>query len=148
MRKTIFLLATLCAVAGQAHADQAHDEVVTFVKSAITAIHKNEQAAFARFNNKNDHQFHHDGLYIFVYDTKGKCLAHGANPRLIGVDLSQQADASGRKFIQDRLKLARTAGHGWQTYQYFDPKTKAIEDKESYIERSGNLIVGAGLYKK
>lgn len=62
MRKTIFLLAALCAFAGPAHADQAHDEVVTFVKSAITAIHKNEQAAFARFNDKKDHQFHPDGL--------------------------------------------------------------------------------------
>lgn len=148
MRKITFLLAALFVFAGPARADQAHDQVVTFVKAAIAAIHKNEQAAFSRFNDKKDHQFHHDGLYVFVYDTKGTCLAHGANPRLIGVNLSQQTDASGRKFIQERLKLALTAGHGWQTYQYFDPQTKAIEDKESYVERTGNLIVGAGLYKK
>lgn len=143
MKKIVCLLIALFAFA-----DQAHDQVVAFVKSAIAAIHKNQSEAFTRFNDKRDHQFHHDGLYIFVYDTKGKCLAHGANSRLIGVDLSQQTDASGRKFIQDRLKLAMAAGHGWQTYKYFDPQTKAIEDKESYIEKTGNLIIGAGLYKK
>jgi len=122
-------------------------EAEALVKKAIAFIKANgKDRAFAEFTNKNG-QFVDRDLYIFVYDMSGTCLAHGQNPRMVGKDLSDLTDPSGKAFVKERIELAKAKGKGWQNYLFSEPTTKKIEHKTAYIEKYEDVIVGSGAYK-
>ena len=56
-------------------------------------------------------------------------------------------DQDGKFVIQESISIAKGPGHGWADTRFFDPVTKAIEDKSAWIERMGNFFVGVGVYK-
>lgn len=122
-------------------------EAEALVKKAISFVKVNgKDKAFAEFTNKNG-QFVDRDLYIFVYDMSGTCLAHGQNPKMVGKDLSDLTDPSGKAFVKERIMLAKTKGKGWQNYKFSEPATKKIKDKTAYIEKYEDIIVGSGAYK-
>ena len=122
-------------------------EAEALVKKAIAFIKANgKDKAFTEFTNQKG-QFVDRDLYIFVYDMGGKVLAHGQNPKMIGKDLSDLTDSSGKAFVKERIEIARTKGKGWQNYKFSNPLTKKIEDKTAYIEKYEDVIVGSGAYK-
>ena len=122
-------------------------EAEALVKKAIAFIKANgKDKSFAEFTNRSG-QFVDRDLYIFVYDMSGTCLAHGQNPKMVGKDLSDLTDPSGKAFIKERVELAKTKGKGWQDYLFSEPTTKKIEHKVAYIEKYEDVIVGSGAYK-
>ena len=71
------------------------------VKKAVAYYKaKGKDAAFAEINNPKG-QFTDRDLYVVVYDTNGKVLAHGANAKMIGKDTTDidavQAEAVERE---------------------------------------------------
>jgi len=121
-------------------------EAEALVKKAIESFKsKGKDATFAEINNPKG-KFTDRDLYIFVYDMNGKCLAHGQNPEMIGKDLIDKVDADGKYFVKERIEIAKTKGSGWQYYKFKDPLTKKTEFKRAYVERSGELIFGSGIY--
>jgi signal transduction histidine kinase len=50
-------------------------------------------------------------------------------------------------FVKERIKLANTAGKGWQDYKFTNPVTKKVEPKTMYIEKFDNYIFACGVYK-
>lgn len=122
-------------------------EAEALVKKAIAFVKANgKDKAFAEFTNQKG-QFVDRDLYIFVYDMNGKVLAHGQNAKMIGKDLSDLTDPSGKAFVKERIEIAKTKGKGWQNYQFSNPTTKKVEDKTAYIEKVDDFIVGSGAYK-
>lgn len=87
-------------------------------------------------------------LYAVVYDMSGKCLAHGQNPKQVGKDLIDMADADGKEFVKERVALAKSKGKFWQDYKFTDPVTKKVLPKSAYCEKAGDVIVCAGVYKR
>lgn len=87
-------------------------------------------------------------LYVLVYDSKGVALAHGANEKLVGKDLSALKDANGVPIIAG-MQLAASKGGGWFDYDWADPLTKKITPKSTYARRqpSGEGFIGVGVYK-
>jgi len=123
-------------------------EAEALVKKAIAYIKTNEkEKAFAEISNPKGKFIDRD-LYIFVYDLKGVCVAHGFNQKMIGKDLSAMKDIDGKSYVKERIEIAKTKGHGWQDYKFTDPVSKKIEQKSAYIERLDDLIVGCGIYKR
>jgi len=123
-------------------------EAEALVKKAIAYIKTNEkEKAFAEISNPKGKFIDRD-LYIFVYDLKGVCVAHGFNQKMIGKDLSGMKDIDGKSYVKERIEIAKTKGHGWQDYKFTDPVSKKIEQKSAYIERLDDLIVGCGIYKR
>ena len=60
-------------------------EAEAMVKKAVAEIKANgKDKAFAEFNNPKG-KFTDRDLYITVYDMNGKCLSHGANPKMTRV---------------------------------------------------------------
>jgi hypothetical protein len=55
------------------------------------------EKAFREFDNGA--AFHDRDLYVIVYDQGGKCLAHGANPVLIGKSLIDLKDSDGASVV-------------------------------------------------
>jgi len=143
------MLAVVCAagagVAGEKRGTPAEAEAL--VKRAIAYVKASgKEKAFAEFSNPKG-KFVEGDLYIFVYDMTGKCLAHGGNARMVGKDLMDLKDADGKPFVKERVDLASSAGKGWQNYKWNNPAVNKIENKTAYIEKYGDVIVGAGAYK-
>jgi cytochrome c len=124
------------------------DEATAMVKKALALIKANgNDKAFAEFNNPKGPFVDRD-LYIAVYDMTGKCVSHGANPKMIGRDLIDNKDVDGKEFVKERVEMMKKQASGWQEYKFRNPTTNQIEPKAMYIERVNDLIVGCGVYLK
>jgi cytochrome c len=86
-------------------------------------------------------------LYIVAYSLDGTCLAHGANDRMIGKNLSEVRDVDGKFYVRERVDLARTKQSFWHDYKFTNPVTKKIEPKQMYCEKVGDTLVCGGVYK-
>lgn len=124
------------------------DEAVAMAKKAIEYIKANGlEKAFTEFSDPNG-QFVDRDLYIVVYDMAAKCLAHGANQKMIGRDLIDNKDVDGKDFMKERVEIMKTQKTGWQDYKFRNPVSNQIEPKSMYLERYEDLIVGCGVYKE
>ena len=142
----LFLLST-AAITFAAESGTAA-EAEAMVKKAVTLVKsEGKEKAFAEFNNLKGKYVDRD-LYITVYDLNGKCLAHGANSKMIGKDLIDLKDSDGKAFVRERMELAKTKGKGWQDYKFTNPVSKKIEPKSMYFERVEDVVVACGIYKK
>ncbi len=124
------------------------DEAVAMVNKAV-AFYKKEGAekAFAAFDKKPG-DFTDRDLYVLVYSTSGKVLAHGANVKLIGKDMSEATDVDGKPYVKERMALAAKQKTFWQDYKFVNPVTKKIEPKQAYCDVEGTAIICSGVYKQ
>jgi len=124
------------------------DEAVAMVKKAVDFIKANgADKAYVEFSNPKG-QFVDRDLYIAVYDMSGKCLAHGANVKMIGRDLIDNKDVDGKEFVKERVEMMKKQTSGWQDYKFRNPTSNQVEPKAMYVERVNDVIVGCGIYKK
>jgi signal transduction histidine kinase len=144
----------LCAAAmfvmmvGYGYSAGTPAEAEAMVKKAIAFYKANgQEKAFAEISNPTG-QFVKDDLYVFVYDMKGKCVAHGFNQKMVGKDLIDLKDADGKFFVKERVEIAKTKGKGWQDYMFTNPTNKKLEHKTAYVEKVDDFIFGCGAYKK
>lgn len=88
-------------------------------------------------------------LYVDMRDLKtGIVLAHPINPSIVGKDLTDVPDPSGKKYRREIIELAAKSGKGWVDYMYKNPVSGKIEPKTTYILRVGDVVLEAGIYKK
>lgn len=143
----VLALVVVCLPLVHAGDKGTKDEAVAMVKKAIDFAKTNGiEKALAEISNPKG-QFVDRDLYVTVYDMNGKCLAHGANPKMIGRDLIDNKDIDGKEFMKERIALMKQQTTAWQEYKFMNPVTKQIEPKEMYLERYGDLIFGCGVYK-
>jgi cytochrome c len=156
MRFTAFIRSLLSVLAiagfvaqGTAHAaDQGTAaEAEAMVKKAAAFIKANgNDKAFEEITNGKT--FKDRDLYVFAYDFTGKNLAHGANPKLVGKDLSGLKDPDGKLIIPPLVEIAKTKGKGWsESFKFRNPATEKMEPKVVYVERVGDILLGCGIYK-
>jgi cytochrome c len=123
------------------------DEAIAMVKKAVAFIgQQGADKAYAEFDNKSG-QFVDRDLYVVVYGFNGVVLAHGANAKLIGKDMTDATDVDGKYYVKERLALAAKQADFWQDYKFVNPVTKKIEPKEMYCQRLNQTAVCAGVYK-
>ncbi|WP_044562681.1 cache domain-containing protein [Azospirillum sp. B4] len=123
-------------------------DAVAMVTRAVAHVKEvGQEKAFADFSTMGGPYTDRD-LYVVVYNLTGTCLAHGANAKLIGKDLSDAEDVDGKLYIQERMTLAKTNKTFWQDYKFTNPTSKKIEPKEMYCQVDGGLAVCAGIYKQ
>lgn len=120
-------------------------------KAAITLVDRGYEAlktlglskAVSDFTGSGD-QFRFGDLYLFVYDMKGQCLAHGKIPSLVGRNFYHAKDAQGNFYIQSMIKRATPEG-AWVNIQ---GQNNQIES--AYIRKvnlgTGQYIIGCGIY--
>jgi len=139
------LLATSSAFAKEQFATAKEAEAM--VVKAVAALKVNKQKTIDEINQKAPQWVDRD-LYAIVYDMSGKVIAHGANQKMVGKDMIDFKDVDGKLFIKERMELAKSKGTFWQDYKFTDPVTKKLLMKSTYCEKSGNLVVCAGIYKR
>jgi signal transduction histidine kinase len=81
--------------------------------------------------------------YLFIFDLKGRLLAHGEQSSLLFADQLEDKDVFGFPYVKEIIRTAQSGG-GWVTYAWRD----AV--KISYVQLvnkgSESFIVGAGYY--
>lgn len=129
-----------------ARADQKED-AVRMVKDAAAFYKANglEKALDALNDPKGP--FVKGALYVFAFDANGILLANATAPDKVGQNLLDVPDSKGKKFRREIVELAKKSGTGWVDYTILNPKNKTEEQKTSYVEVAGELILGCGVYK-
>ncbi len=148
--RTLLATAAVLLMTGPAFAEDhaTKDEATAMVNKAVALIKSaGPDKAYTAIDDKANADFHLKDLYIMVYSLDGKCLAHGANPKLIGKDMSDAQDSDGVYYVKDRMKLAQSQPSFWQDYKFTNPVSKKIEPKTTFCERLENTAVCGGIYK-
>ncbi len=144
-----YVLSLSLVVAGMSGmAAGTKDDAERMVKKAIQFMKDNgkEKALEAISDPKG--QFVKEDVYVIVYDMSAKCLAHGANAKLIGKNLIDMKDPDGFEYNKARVELAKSKGSGWIDYKFTNPTTKKVEPKTCYVEKFEDMIFSAGAYKQ
>ena len=147
--KSAVIVAGALAFAGAAGAGESanKDEATAMVKKAVSFIKaEGAEKAYAEISNKKG-QFIDRDLYVVVYQLDGKVLAHGANDKFIGKDMSEAQDVDGKLYVKERIEMANKQPSFWQDYKFVNPVTKKVEPKQMYCERVENTAVCGGVYK-
>jgi len=90
--------------------------------------------------------FRRGELYVFVFDTAGRYVASGANPRLAGTDAAGLKDAEGKPIVQAMIAETKDKPNAVIDYVWLNRQSNKVEHKHSYVTRDGSYIVGAGTY--
>lgn len=141
------LAAVLAAPALAKTGDATKEEAVDMVKRGVAAVQSmGADKAYAEFSTPNGKWVDRD-LYLAVFRLDGTSLAHGANPKQIGVNLMDRKDIDGKEFIRERMEMAKTKTTFWQDYKFVNPTSKKIEQKTMYCEKVTDTVVCGGVYK-
>lgn len=93
------------------------------------------------------------GMALFVIDTKAIVVAHSSRLELVGLNETNRADVSGKKFIQAIATGALKNGQGLEDYIYSDPSKTGLYYKTAYYRLTKGsdgreYIVGCIDFKK
>lgn len=144
---TGIMIALLYAGFAYAQEKGTANEAKALLSRAVAYYKANgKDKAFAQFNNTKG-RFVQSDLYIYVVDPDGNVLSHGADAKLIGRSLIDREDAAGKKFIKAIIDDTKVNNRGTMDYKWMNPQTKKIEQKSTFFERIGNVIIICGYYK-
>ena len=148
IKRLIFGLVALGFTSGaiaQPRGTKAEAEAV--VKATISYMKANGKEKALAEANKPDSSFRKADLYVFAYDKNGVNLAH-SNQKLVGKNLIDMNDADGREIIKELLNVGNSReGKGWISYRWPNPVSRAVEAKESYVEKYQDVYWMCGYYK-
>lgn len=152
-RRSLATLALAACIALPCFAEDrgTKDEAIALSNAAFEHIKKvGEAKAFADFTSDKAKWTNKD-LYVFVFDNKGTFLAHGANDKLVGRDMSNMKDANGKGkgIFPAMVDMVKTKNIGWVDYEWAHPQTKRVEGKSSYVRKTpgGEGLIGVGIYR-
>lgn len=120
------------------------DSVRLFINKAIAYLKANgRETAFKDFSHRTG-GFVIGSMTISVYDVEGIVLADSQNPELIGLNLKNTRDITGKLITQQILDTANTYEKGWVSY--FTKNSW----KATYVEKvklpDGDFIITAGYF--
>lgn len=119
--------------------------VENLVRKAYAYMKKHgEIAAQQEFTGTTKMDFRYGDLYVFVYDMKGKCIAHGGNETYVGQNHYNLLDQDGRPYVREYIEKAKKNGRGW-----VDAKLNN-SFQSAYVEKIdlglNSYVIGSALY--
>lgn len=143
--KIIGFIGCLCASINLL-ADSQQASMIQFVDRAkLHAEDVGKYQALKDFSNPNS-PFHHKGLHIFAYDFKGKVIAHGAKPKLVGKHLIELEDATGTEVVKVLIDKVKQ-GDSFMHYQWKHPRNQTILPRLVYVTQVDDTYwIGSGMY--
>ena len=150
-RRTVLVLAGLCLAGGAALAEVergTREEAKAMADAAFDHLKKvGPDRAYKDFTTDKAAWTRKD-LYVMVYNGKNVALAHGANAKLVGKDMSAIKDAAGKSVV-GALNAVAAKGGGWYDYDWPDPITRKLMLKSTYAHPmpSGDGFIGVGIFR-
>ena len=150
LNRSGFVCIVACSLAAGVAAQErgTKEEARAMVNAAVAHVKKvGPQKAFDDFTNDKATWVKKD-LYVFAYNYAGTVQGIGSNPKLVGKNLIDIKDGSGRYLIKDLGEVAKKGG-GWYDYDWADPVTKKIAPKSSYAVQVPGFdgFLGVGVYR-
>ena len=120
----LVVMASVALAASVMAQSAVKDECVALCKDAAKFINeKGVDAAIAEIGNKEG-KFVTKNTYVFLMDLEGNRLAHPYarpdQPKFM--KLFDYKDTTGKLFVQEYIKVAKTKGEGWVEYMYPTPE--------------------------
>jgi cytochrome c len=105
------------------------------------------ERAFAAFNNQKG-VFYRQDLYVFVLGmSDGVVHAYGGAPEgLVGANVLDMTDATGRPIFREMLALGQHQGGGALSYVWLNRVSNRVEDKTMLLRKVGDYLIGVGYY--
>jgi signal transduction histidine kinase len=122
-------------------------DAVAMVDKGLAYLQKNGKDALVQKINNKSPEFINGSIYLYLRGLDGIVIAHPINPKLLGKNMLDLPDADGKYYRKEIIALAKSKGKGWVDYRYNNPVSKQIENKTTYIFRSNDVILEAGIYK-
>lgn len=95
-------------------------------------IERNASWAFMNISAGASRYKDNPDIALFVIDTKAIVMAHSSRPGLVGLNETDRADVSGKKFIEAIVTGALKNGSGQEDYIYSDPNRTGLYYKTVY----------------
>lgn len=143
---TAAMFASLPAVAADDRGTK--DEAKALSDAAVAHISKVGLGQASKDFSADKAKWNPKDLYPFVMEFEG-IMRHHINDKLVGKNMLDVKDASGKEFGKEMVALAQATKKGWVDYEWTHPATKKIEDKSAYVQRvpGSNMLVGVGVYR-
>lgn len=121
------------------------EQAQALVAKAIAYYDQNGQdAAFTAIEDKQGAFVDYD-LYVFVYGPGRTIVAHGADASLKGTLIDTLIDIQGKPFGTALMDGATEEGV-WVDYTWYNPVTRELHPKSSWVVRHDGNVFGAGIY--
>lgn len=120
------------------------DKVVELVRRGYQLMKSSGVSVAAKeFMDKDANAYRLGDLYLFVYDLKGKCIAHGGNSSLVGQNQYDEKDQDGRYTVREMIDQAKIA-NGWVDFKLKNSfEAVYVEKVEMGID---TYIIGSGIF--
>src|SRR5260370_38253667 len=109
----------------------SREEAVAMVKRGEVKFQKDGPDVTFKAVTGQDGAFHDRDLYPFIYTLDGVCVAHGANPALVGKNLVDLKDQDGKFLIRELAATPKKTGGARGDYKWPNPNTNLIESESS-----------------
>jgi hypothetical protein len=73
--------------------------------------------------------------YVVLVDFKGNMLAHADNAKMVGKNMFEAKDATGKAFVQDTIKSVQATGESLIEMRWSNPETKKIDNARLMARR-------------
>lgn len=124
--------------------DAGRENAIDLVRRGYQMLKKTgESNSFNLFTSKREDEFRYGDLYLEVYGKFGRCMAHGANEELVGQEVINLQDDSGRYYIKEYIERAENGG-GWVNIKLKGAfKTVYVEKVDIGLK---TYVIACGLY--
>lgn len=141
-------LACLAMASVFAASQPTEKDAIAMAERGAAFIKAHGKEALMKKLVEKDADFVQGELYVDMRDINtGIVIAHPINPSIVGKNLTDVPDASGKVYRREIIELAAKKGKGWVDYMYKNPISGKIEPKTTYILRVGDVVLEAGIYK-
>ena len=141
---------SLAVAAGSAFAatEPTREDAIAMTERGAALIKAKGKQEMDNMINARHPDYVQGSLYIDMRDLyTGIVIAHPINSSIVGKDLTDVPDASGKKYRREIIELAQKSGKGWVDYQYKNPTSGKIEPKTTFIQRVDDVVLEVGIYK-
>ncbi len=121
------------------------EEAQAMVAKAVAAYGEKSAAVFAEITAPST-AFRDRDLYVFVIGSDHEIVAHGADAKRIGIDVTTLKDPDGKEYGKELVATASASG-AWVDYKFKDPLSGNIAQKSSWVVLHDGFIFGCGVYK-
>src|SRR4029434_3275705 len=126
-------------------------QIEALVNKTAARIESKGKAAYPEFR-KQGSEWWFGETYLFAYDTKLNVLLVAAFPENDGKNQTGKADANGKQYHDEFVKVVQSKGAGWVNYMFPRPGQTQPSQKWSYV-KAVNIdgtsgFVGAGFYSE
>ena len=145
LRAAGLLLCSILCLGNVAHAAEkgSVEEAKAMAEKAADLLRREgPEKAYAAFSQPAGPFLDRD-LYVFVWDSTGKCVFNAGLPSVVGKTLIDLKDPDGVMFVRNFIAVKDAA---WVEFKGSNQITQKIERKLNYIVAVGDLRVGVGAF--